>query len=427
MYNNSKFLELEVFKMKKTLALITAGGRLDLLSETRSKAALPFGGKFRLIDFTLSSCINSGIENIGVITQYMPNSLKNHIGIGKPWDLDRKSGGITILQPYRGKAGSDWFKGNAQAVYRHLNFIRNKGPEEILILPGNLVYKMDYKKLINQHRERNADLTIAASNIPYQDAQHFSILDYDQNCRINNFRREKDPVNNLVSMGVYVFSKEVLLKSLKKYCSQGAVDFETEIIPELIGENKEVYISKYDGYWRNIRTVQSYWKGNLETTDNIPEINLYDENWPVYTRSEEKPPVKHGEKSQSKKSLIANGAVINGRVDSSVISPGVYIEEGAFVKNSILLNNTVVRKNAIVNKTIVDKNVEIKENAHIGYGSDFNVNDDGKNILKDGLNLLAKDLVIDENIRINRNCRILKDICQGDFENDTVKSGTTVE
>jgi len=412
--------------MDKTIALIKAGGKLDLLSKTRSKTALPFAGKFRLIDFTLSNCIDSCLENIGVVTEYMPNSLREHLGIGKPWDLDRENGGITILQPYKGKNGEDWYLGDAHSVYKNISYIENKAPNEIILLPGHLVYKMNYQKILKEHKNNNADLTIAANNIPYSDAQGLSTLDFDDNYKLLDIKQEKEASKNLVSMGIFVFKKEVLVKALKKYCSQGAVDFHSEIIPKLIAENKDIFISKFDGCWRNIKTVESYWKANIETTENMPIVNLYDDEWPIYTRSEEKPPVKFGAKSSSTKSLISNGAIVNGRVEDSVISPGVYIEEGAFVKNSVILNDCTIRKNAMVNKTIMDKNVEIKENVQIGSGSDFTINSNAENTLENGLNLIAKDITIEKNIRIHRNCRINKNITADDFENNEVLSGTTV-
>lgn len=413
--------------MKKTLALILAGGRLDLLSKTRSKAALPFAGKFRLIDFSLSNCINSGIENIGIVTQYMPNSLKEHIGIGKPWDLDRKDGGITILQPFKGPEEDNWFLGNAQALYKNLSYIKQQLPEEILILPGNLVYKMDYQKILNEHRKNDADLTIAANNIPYSYAKYYSTLDYTENNKVTAIKRGNEPSKNLISMGVYVFKKDVLIKSLIKYCSQGAVDFEKDIIPKMLAEDKNIYLSRYEGHWRSIRDFRSYWKGNIEITEDYPALNLYDEKWPIFTRSEEKPPVKLGNDSHIKKSLISNGAIVNGRVENSVISPGVFIEEDAVVKNSIILNNCTIRKNSIIDNTIIDKNVEIKENTRIGYGNDMTKNTDNEIILDEGLNLIAKDISIDSNITVNRNCRINKDIKTGQFENNEVKSGSTIE
>ena len=414
--------------MDKTIALITAGGRLDLLSELRSKAAMPFAGKFRLVDFTLSNCVNSGVEDIGIITQYMPNSLKRHLGIGKPWDLDRKKGGITILQPFKGPEKDYWSQGNAQSVYYHLSYLRSKETvEEVLILPGNLVYKMDYRKLIKEHRNNEAELTIAGNNISYQAAQHFSTIKYRPDFKITDIKQNQKPANNLVSMGVYVFNKNTLVEILDKYCNQGIVDFETGIIPKMVSEGRDVYLTKFDGYWKTIRTTQSYWKSNLETTENIPKLNLYDNDWPIYTRSEEKPPVKFGENSNTTKSLISNGAIVNGRVKNSVIAPGVYIEEGAMVKNSVILNNSIIRKNSEIDKTIIDKDVEIKENVQIGSGSDFTINSDAENTLENGLNLIAKDITIAKNIRVHRNCRINRDITADEFENNEVLSGTTVE
>jgi glucose-1-phosphate adenylyltransferase len=418
---------LGAIKLKKTLALIVAGGRLDLFSNYRSKAAMPFAGKYRLIDFSLSNCVNSGIENIGIITQYMPYSLKRHIGIGKPWDLDRKNGGITILQPHKGAPGSGWYQGDGEAIYKNISYLKNQKIDDVLVLPGNLVYKMDYQKLLKVHREKNADLTIAANNIPYDDACHFSIINYDQEHRVNEFQKETDqPAKNLVSMGVNVFKAEVLLKYLSRYCSQGAVTLEEDIIPEMIADKLDVFLYDYDGYWKNIRTVDSYWKSNLETAENIPRLDLYDEKWKIHTRSEEKPPAKFGKSSHVNKCLISNGAIINGRVENSIISPGVYIEEGALVTDSVILNNCVIRQNALINKSIMDKNVLIGANCLIGSGNDFSPNTAANNILNSGLNIIAKNIKIAENTLINRNCRIEADVNNGDFKNNEIKSGSTV-
>lgn len=424
-----KLLKLEYWrenKMKKTLALVIADGRLDLLSKTRSKAALPFAGKFRLIDFTLSNCINSGIEDIGIVTQYLPNSLKKHLGIGKPWDLDRQNGGITVLQPFKGPNDNNWFLGNAQALYKNLSYIKQQAPEEILVLPGNLVYKMNYQKILNEHRKNKADLTIAANNIPYTYAKHYSILDYKNNNKVISIKEQKKPAKNLISMGVFVFQKDVLIETLKKHCSKKAVDFEKDIIPKMLAENKDVYLSRFEGHWRSIRTFRSYWKGNLEITEDYPDIDLYDNNWPIFTRSEEKPPVKFGANSSASKSLISNGAIINGHVENSVISPGVYIEEGALVKNSVILNNCTIRKNSLIDMCIFDKNVEIEENVCLGYGNNFTKNKETELELN-GLNLVAKDVTIEKNIKINRNCRINKNLKTDEFKNNEIKSGKTID
>lgn len=413
--------------MKKTLALIIAGGRLDLFSKHRSKSALPFAGKYRLIDFSLSNCVNSGIENVGIITQYMPNSLRRHIGIGKPWDLDRKQGGITILQPHKGTPGSGWYQGAAEAVYKNIRYLKSFDVNDVLILPGNLVYKMDFNKILDYHREKNADLTIAAADIPFEEAAHFNSLAYDFDHKVEGFLKYSDEsTTNKVAIGVHVIKKDLLLHKLNKYCSQKNVKTEEDFIANMITDQKNIYFYDFEGYWQSIRTVDSYWKSNLETAENIPKLNLYDQNWQIHTRSEEKPPAKFGKNSYIKKSLIANGAIINGRVENSIISPGVYIEEGALVTDSVVLNDTVVGQNSIINKTIADKNVLIGANCRIGDGNDFSANTTAENILESGLNIIAKDIVIADNIVINRNCRIAADINNDDFENDEVKSGSNI-
>jgi len=414
----------------KTLALILAGGRgtrLDILSAHRAKPSVPFAGKFRLIDFALSNCVNSEIYNIGVLTQYLPLSLNNHIGIGKPWDLDRKLGGVTILQPFKGKPGStDWYEGTAHAIYQNRSFIRNQDPDEVIILSGDHVYDMDYRKMIEYHRSKEADLTIAAQPVDIEDAHRFGILDYQEDMKITDFlEKPENPPSNLASMGIYVFDKDALMNVLEKYCSEEDSDFGHHIIPPMI-ENDKVYLYSFDDYWRDVGTLEAFWRTNLELTDPIPDLNLYDEEWKLFTRSEEKPPVKFGENGGTQKSLISNGAIINGRVENSVISPGVYIEEGAYVKDSIIFNDTIVRKNAEIEKSIIDKEVEIKANCKIGVGDDMTPNQEKPDLLNNGLNIIAKRATVPENTTIERNCRVFSYAAPADFDNDLIESGSTV-
>ncbi len=414
----------------KTLALILAGGRgtrLDILSAHRAKPSVPFAGKFRLIDFALSNCVNSDIYNIGVLTQYLPLSLNNHIGIGKPWDLDRKLGGVTILQPFKGKPGStDWYEGTAHAIYQNRSFIRNQDPDEVIILSGDHVYDMDYRKMIEYHRSKDSDLTIAAQPVDIEDAHRFGILDYQEDMKITDFlEKPENPPSNLASMGIYVFDKDALLEVLEKYCSEEDSDFGHHIIPPMI-ENDKVYLYSFDDYWRDVGTLEAFWRTNLELTDPIPDLNLYDEDWKLFTRSEEKPPVKLGENGGTQKSLISNGAIINGRVENSVISPGVYIEEGAFVKDSIIFNDTVVRKNSEIEKSIIDKEVEIKANCKIGVGDDMTPNQEKPDLLNNGLNIIAKRATVPEDTTIERNCRIFSYAAPADFDSNIIKSGSTV-
>ncbi|OCL27997.1 glucose-1-phosphate adenylyltransferase [Orenia metallireducens] len=412
----------------KTLALVLAGGRgtrLDILSEHRAKPSVPFAGKFRLIDFALSNCVNSGIFNVGVLTQYLPLSLNDHIGIGKPWDLDRRIGGVTILQPYTGKQGG-WYKGTAHAVYQNLSYIKRNNPKYVIILSGDHVYKMNYDEMIFQHIEKGADLTIATQRVAWEDAHQFGILEPNDNMQIIDFvEKPENPPSNLASMGIYVFTADVLIEKLEAFCDQENSDFGHHIIPEMIDNNK-VFAYEYGGYWRDVGTLKALWEANLALTDPLPELNLYDSNWNLHTRSEEKPPVKFGEKGQAIKSLVSNGCIINGVVENSVLSPGVVIEEGAVVRDSVILNNTVVKKNSIVSKCIIDKDTVIGVNSHVGFGNDMTPNDEKPELLDNGLNVIGKEARIPDNTQIGRNCRVLSKVSEDDFEGKHVPSGSTV-
>ncbi len=417
----------------KTLALVLAGGRgtrLDVLSAHRAKPSVPFAGKFRLIDFALSNCINSDIYNVGVLTQYLPMSLNKHIGIGKPWDLDRKLGGVTVLQPFTGKPdkaeGGGWYEGTAHAVYKNISFIRRSDPDYVVILSGDHVYEMDYSKMVDYHEEKDAGLTIAAQPVPTEEASRFGILDHNQEMKITDFvEKPEDPPSNLASMGIYVFDADQLLRVLEEHCTQESSDFGHHIIPPMI-ENSDVYAYEYNGYWKDVGTLKAFWETNLELTEPIPELNLYDEKWKLHTRSEEKPPVKFGNSGSAARSLISNGSIINGRVENSVISPGVYIEEGAIVRDSIIFNDTVIRSNSIVDRTIIDKEVEIKANCRIGQGEDLTPNQDKPELLKSGLNVIAKRAVIPEGTVIARNCRVFSYVQEENFDGNEVPSGTTI-
>lgn len=412
----------------KTLALILAGGRgsrLDMLSEHRAKPSVPFAGKYRLIDFVLSNCVNSGIYNVGVLTQYLPLSLNDHIGIGKPWDLDRKYGGITILQPHTGKEGG-WFKGTAHAIYQNMSFLRSQDAEHILVLSGDHLYKMNYDKMVEEHIDRNADLTIAAQRVPIEEASRFGILDTDKTGKITDFLEKPDnPPDNLASMGIYIFTTDALIKSLKRYCSEEKSDFGHHVIPPMI-ENNNVYSYEYEGYWRDVGTLESFWKTNLSLTDAIPELNLYDKEWRIHTKSVEKPPVKFGPNSSSKNSLISNGAIVNGIVENSVISPGVYIEKNVVIRNSVIFNDARIKKNTIIDKAIIDKEVEIGENCHIGFGDDMSPNQEKPELLSNGLNIIAKRAIIPNNVQIGRNCRVMSYVRPKDFDKKNIESGQTI-
>ena len=414
----------------KNLALILAGGRgtrLDILSRHRAKPSVPFAGKFRLIDFALSNCVNSDIYNVGILTQYLPLSLNKHIGIGRPWNLDRKMGGATILQPCTGQPETKgWYSGTAHAVYKNINFIRQSNPDHVIILSGDHVYKMDYSKLINYHQEKNAKLTIAAKVIDYQEANRFGILDHDSKMKITNFVEKPDtPPSNLASMGIYIFETETLIKYLEKYCSKNCSDFGHHIIPQVI-EQENTFAYQFNGYWKDVGTIESFWKSNLELLKPLPKLNLHNKDWKLLTRSREKQPAKFGDNSKTIKSLICNGAVINGHVENSVISPGVKIEAGAKVKNSIIFDDTIIRSNTKIDKSIIDKKVDIGHNCNLGYGDNSTSNFQKPDLVSSGLNIIAKQTTIPDSIIMGHNCRVFSYVEPQDFHTKHIPSGSTI-
>ncbi|SJZ36927.1 glucose-1-phosphate adenylyltransferase [Selenihalanaerobacter shriftii] len=410
------------------LALILAGGRgsrLDILSEDRAKPSVPFGGKYRLIDFTLSNCVNSGIYTIGVLTQYLPRSLNKHIGIGRPWDLDRQFGGVTILQPYTGRKGG-WYQGTAHAVYCNINYIKEMDPEYVVILSGDHVYKMNYAEMVSYHKKKGADLTISVKRVPMKAAHQFGILDVNDDMQIINFEEKpEEPTSNLASMGIYVFSKEALVNKLEEFCNQGDSDFGHHIIPRMI-EDTNVFAYEHEGYWRDVGTLESFWEANLSLTGPMPEMDLYDENWQWHTRSERKPPVKLGPQAEVSESLLSNGAVINGKVTNSIISPGVFIEEDAHVKDSVIFNNTTIKKHSAICKSIIDKEVIIGKNTKIGSCSIQDVNFEQPELLHSGLSLVGKGVQIPNGTLVGGNCRIFPGVKEKDFSNKNIKNGSTI-
>ncbi len=411
------------------LALILAGGRgtrLDILSNHRAKPSVPFAGKFRLIDFALSNCVNSGIYNVGVLTQYLPIPLHDHIGIGKPWDLDRRMGGVNLLPPSTDKKGGSWYQGTAHAVYQNIDYIKQNNPDHVIILSGDHVYKMDYSKMVLYHEKNNADLTIAAQRVSTKDAKRFGILETDSDLKVENFMEKPDsPPDNLASMGIYVFDTDALLQILEKHCSKENCDFGHHIIPPMV-ENKDVYTYEFNGYWKDVGTIECLWKTNLALAGPVPKLNLYDEDWTIHTRSKEHPPVKFGAQGKAVRSIVSNGSIINGQVENSVIGSGVFIEKGAVVKDSVLFEGAVVKEDSTVLQTILDRDVVVKKDSYVGFGSDLTPNQDAPDLLQNGLTVVAKEATIPAGTRIGRNCRIYGFLEEGDFESSLISSGQTV-
>ena len=408
----------------ETLALILAGGRgsrLDILSEKRSKPAVPFAGKFRIIDFALSNCTNSGIYQIGILTQYLPLSLNEHIGVGKPWDLDRRDSFVTLLQP-----NNSWYEGTADAIRKNIEFVKRYASKYVLILSGDHIYKMDYSKMIEQHKKTGADLTIAAKIVPMEEASRFGILETDETLRIKKFvEKPKEPKSNKASMGIYVFSTQALIDAIEAHPDIKDLDFGMHIIPDMI-KTKKVYAYEYYDYWKDVGTYDSYVEANLELCHDT-SLDLYDNKWKIYTKSEDLPPVKVGEKANISTSLVSNGCRIEGTVIESVLSPGVVVGEGSTIKHSVILNDVVIGKNCRIENTIIDKETVIGDNSKIGYGDDYTANKDNPKVLSSGLNVIGKKLILPEGLVVERNVRIFSSSNPKELNVKHLKSGETLK
>ncbi len=411
----------------KVLALILAGGRgsrLDILSEKRVKPSVPFAGKYRIIDFTLSNCTNSHIYDIAILTQYLPFSLNDHIGSGKPWDLDRRDSKVTLLQPH-----DSWYEGTADAVRKNIHYIKQVNPELVLILSGDHIYKMDYRKMIQQHLESKAVLTVGCNVIEPEEAFRFGMLATDDNLRVNEFVEKPKETNlTLASMGIYVFNTDILIELLENNDEIKDLDFGKHIIPSMI-KDYPVYAHKFFGYWKDVGTYDSYLETNLgliETIDKI-KLDMYDSKWKIYTRSEELPAVKVGSKAVIKQALLSNGSIVAGSVERCVLSPGVVIHPLAKVTNSILLNDVEVKSGAIVDHCIIDKHTVIGENAMVGFGDDMTPNIERPDLLSNGITVLGKSISIPKNMVIGRNCRIFNSADLSKVKENIIYSGTTKE
>jgi glucose-1-phosphate adenylyltransferase len=399
----------------RTRAVILAGGegtRLSVLTAKRAKPAVPFAGKYRIIDFTLSNCVNSNIFDVLILTQYRPHSLMDHIGRGQPWDLDRSfTGGVHILQPYKGRKDTDWYSGTADAVYQNLNFVRRRQPENILILSGDHVYQMDYYTLLTFHTNKSADVTICTIRVPMDEASRYGILETDPQYRVKDFvEKPANPPGNLASMGVYVFRTELLERMLIEDAARASSshDFGKDIIPRMVAEGLKVYAYPYDGYWVDVGTIDAYWEAHMDLLNRPPSLNLNDRSWVIHTRSEERPPVMIESGSTVRDSLITDGSVIceGAVVERSVLSPGVYIGPNAVIRESIILTDTYVEAGAVVERCIIDKQVVIGHDAQVGKITDSN---------DLGITVIGKGAHIPAGFTIGRNVVINTDLGPNDF------------
>lgn len=413
----------------KVLAMIMAGGandNLSVLTFARAEAAIHFGGKFRVIDFALSNCTNSQLYNVGVLTQYMPRSLTEHIGAGKPWELDRTRGGIRVLQPYLGPGITGWQKGTADAVRQNLDYIDEQRVDTVVILGGNHVYKMDYRPLLRFHRDTEADVTVGIRSVNPFETHRFGIVSTDANQRVLTFKEKpRRARENTASMGIYVFKADLLKKHLQENLSH--LDFGRDVLPQLI-KTKRVFAYKYEGYWASISTLQSYWEANMALLSETPALDLYDPDWVIHTHSEEQPPVKIGPEAKVESNLLSNGAIVNGTVQHSVISPGVFIAEGATVLNSIIMNDSRIGPGSVINKAIIDKNSVIGENVHIGDANGTYVpNKLHPDKLNTGLTVIGKGAHIPDNVTIGNNVVVEPYTDPDQYKSGDVPSGETVK
>ncbi|MFQ5342045.1 MAG: glucose-1-phosphate adenylyltransferase [Anaerolineae bacterium] len=418
----------------RVVAMIMAGGagtRLTILSEKRAKPAVPFAGRYRIIDFTLSNCVNSGIFDVAVLTQYRPHSLNRHLGIGRPWDLDRTFGGIRLLQPYQARRHQEWYRGTADAVLQNLNYIEERRADTVLILSGDHIYKMDYRPMLGYHQEKEADLTVGVMNVPQEETDRFGIMTTNRLGRITEFHEKPKARDKgtLASMGIYVFRadplKERLLESVKEHTD---LDFGKHVIPDMI-ENDKVFAYPFEGYWVDVGTVQAYWETSMALLDPESPLHLYDREWTIHTRSFERPPAKTGPQSHVAQSMICNGCVVRGHVERSVLSPGVYVSPGAIVRDSVVMTGTWIGPGAVLDRVIIDKDVVVGSGAHVGWGRDTRTpNKVWGDLLKAGITMVGKAAHIPSNIRIGRNVLINTDVDEEAFAKfgDTVPSGETI-
>lgn len=416
----------------RVMAMILAGGegtRLSVLSEKRAKPSVPFAGKFRIIDFTLSNCVNSGIFDVAVLTQYRPHSLNDHISIGKPWDLDRSQGGVRLLQPYQGRHDESWYRGTADAIYQNLNYVRERRADLVVVLSGDHIYKMDYSKMIEYHQRMRADLTVAVMHVPLDETDRFGIMTIDESMHVTEFTEKPKARDKgtLASMGIYVFSADMLMRRLGEGESDSRrIDFGKHVIPAMI-EHDNVVAYSFDDYWVDVGTIESYWETSMELLDPSCKLNLFDPSWVIRTRSEERPPAKIGPQARVTRSMICNGCIVRGTVSHSVLSPGVYISPGAVVRDSILMNDTWVGPGAVLDKVIVDKQVIIGAGAMVGWGDDLSVvNKLQPDKLTTGITVIGKGAHIPPSVRIGRNVVINADRDTEAFPQSDVASGETI-
>ena len=414
---------------KEMIAMLLAGGqgsRLGVLTEKVAKPAVAFGGKYRIIDFPLSNCINSGIDTVGVLTQYQPLRLNTHSGIGIPWDLDRNVGGVTVLPPYEKSTSSEWYSGTANAIYQNMAYMETYNPDYVLILSGDHIYKMDYEVMLDYHKANNADVTIACMPVPIEEASRFGVMITDGNGKITDFEEKPEhPRSNLASMGIYIFSWPVLKESLQALKDQQGCDFGKHILPYCKDNGKRLFAYEFNGYWKDVGTLGSYWEANMELIDIIPEFNLYEEFWKIYTKGDIIRPQYIAAEATVERSIIGEGAEIYGEVHNSVIGADVKIEKGAVIRDSIIMRHSQIGEGTTIDKAIIAENVKVGANVVMGVG------EEAPNVLKPkiysfGLVTVGENAVIPDNVKIGKNVCISGVTTAEDYPNGELPSGGAI-
>ena len=402
------------------------GSRLGVLTQKVAKPAVSFGGKYRIIDFPLSNCINSGVDTVGVLTQYQPLRLNAHIGIGIPWDLDRNVGGVALLAPYESAKGSDWYSGTANAIFQNIEFIDTYNPDYVLILSGDHIYKMDYEVMLDSHKANKADVTIAVMHVPMEEASRFGIMITDETNRIVDFEEKPaHPRSNLASMGIYIFSWPVLRAALMKLKDVPNCDFGMHVIPDCRDTGKRLFAYEFNGYWKDVGTLSSYWEANMELIDIIPAFNLYEEYWRIFTKSDIIPPQYISEKSHIERSIIGEGTEIYGTVVNSVIGSGVTIEEGAEVRDSIIMRESVIGAGTKITKAIVAEDVTIGKNCELGIG-EFKESTYNKKVYNADLVTIGEHTVIPDGVKVGKNTAIWGNTEAADYPDGMLQSGDAI-
>lgn len=414
---------------KEMIAMLLAGGqgsRLGVLTSQIAKPAVAFGGKYRIIDFALSNCINSGVDTVGVLTQYQPLRLNTHIGIGIPWDLDRNVGGVSILPPYEKSTNSQWYTGTANAIYQNLEYMEYYNPEYVLILGGDHIYKMDYEVMLKFHKANKADVTVATISVPIEEASRFGVVITDETKRILEFEEKPEhPRSNLASMGIYIFSWPVLREALIRLKDQQACDFGKHVIPYCHEKGDRVFAYEYNGYWKDVGTLGSYWESNMELIDLVPEFNLYEEFWKIYTKSDLIPPQYISQDAVIDRAIIGEASEIYGEVHNSVIGSGVIIEKGAVIYDSIIMNSICIGAGTKIYKSIVAENVKIGSDCEVGIGEEV-TNQWKPDVYAFGLVTIGEKSVIPDGVRIGKNTAIMGETTPDDYPDGILPGGGSI-